>query len=242
MQGKSYLLAIFCCVRCILYPGTRVCIAAGTRGQSTNVIEKIKLELIPNSVLLDNEIKTILISNTNAIVEFENGSSIKVVTAGDSARSNRANILLVDEFRMVAKDTIDTVLKKFLTAPRFPGYLHNKKYAHLKERNKEIYLSSAYFKSHWSYEKVKDYARNMINPAKKYFVCGLPYQLSIKEGLLDEEQVADEMSEAGFNETKWSINISVLLKPIELMQKRCAAMSSANGENLSAYAYDNPVL
>ena len=73
----------------------------------------------------------------------KNGSSIKVVTASDSARSNRANILLVDEFRMVSKDTIDTVLRRFLTAPRMPGYLHKKEYAHLKERNKEIYLSSA---------------------------------------------------------------------------------------------------
>ena len=55
----------------------------------------------------------------------------------------------------------------------------------------------------------------MLDDTTKYFVCGLPYQLSIKEGLLDNNAVADEMSEAGFNETKWSINISVLLKPIE---------------------------
>lgn len=209
-QGKSWLLAVFCCVRCILYPGTKVCIASGTRGQSINVLEKIKMELMPMSPLLRNEIGTILISSTAAIVEFKNGSSIKVVTASDSARSNRANILLVDEFRMVNKDTIDTVLRRFLTAPRMPGYLHKKEYAHLKERNKEIYLSSAYFKSHWSYEKVKDYARNMLDSTKRYFVCGLPYQLSIAENLLDSEAVADEMSEAGFNETKWSMEMECI--------------------------------
>ena len=197
-QGKSWLLAVFCCVRCILYPGTKVCIASGTRGKLhyltrvlsgvrfdklNNVLEKIKMELMPMSPLLRNEIGTILISTTAATVEFKNGSSIKVVTASDSARSNRANILLVDEFRMVSKDTIDTVLRRFLTAPRMPGYLHKKEYAHLKERNKEIYLSSAYFKSHWSYEKVKDYARNMLDSTKRYFVCGLPYQLSIAENI-----------------------------------------------------------
>lgn len=209
-QGKSWLLAVFCCVRCILYPGTKVCIASGTRGQSINVLEKIKMELMPMSPLLRNEIGTILISTTAATVEFKNGSSIKVVTASDSARSNRANILLVDEFRMVSKDTIDTVLRRFLTAPRMPGYLHKKEYAHLKERNKEIYLSSAYFKSHWSYEKVKDYARNMLDSTKRYFVCGLPYQLSIAENLLDSEAVADEMSEAGFNSTRWSMEMEGL--------------------------------
>lgn len=214
-QGKSYLLAIFCCVRCILYPGTKICIASGTRGQSINVLEKVKLELVKKSPLLANEIETLAIQATNAYIDFKNGSSIKVVTASDSARSNRANILLVDEFRMVNKDTISTVLRRFLTAHRMPAYLHNPKYSHLKERNKEIYLSSAFFKSHWSFVKVKDYAKNMLNDTKRYFVCGLPYQLSIKEGLLDANQVADEMTEADFNETRWSINISVLFKLIE---------------------------
>lgn len=209
-QGKSWLLAVFCCVRCILFPGTKICIASGTRGQSINILEKIKIELLPNSPLLKNEISNLIISNTNAYVDFKNGSSIKVVTASDSARSNRANILLVDEFRMVNKDTIETVLRRFLTAPRMPGYLHDPKYAHLKERNKEVYLSSAYFKSHWSYDKVKDYAKNMLDDSKKYFVCGLPYQLSIREGLLDRDAVADEMSEAGFNETKWSMEMECL--------------------------------
>ena len=206
-QGKSWLLAVFCCVRCILYPGTKVCIASGTRGQSVTILEKIKTELEPNSPLLVNEIERLVISSTNSYVDFKNGSVIKVVTASDSARGNRANILLVDEFRMVHKDTIDTVLRKFLTAPRTPNYLHNPKYKHLKERNKEIYLSSAYFKSHWSYEKVKDYARKMLDDSKRYFTCGLPYQLSIAEGLLDRDAVADEMSEAGFSETKWSMEM-----------------------------------
>lgn len=32
--GKSFLSAIYCCARCILYPGTRICIASGTRGQA----------------------------------------------------------------------------------------------------------------------------------------------------------------------------------------------------------------
>ncbi len=206
-QGKSWLLAVFCCIRSVLYPGTKICIASGTRGQSINILEKIKIELLPNAPLLKNEIVNLLISSTNAYIDFKNGSSIKVVTASDSARSNRANILLVDEFRMVNKDTIETVLRRFLTAPRMPGYLHNPKYAHLKERNKEVYLSSAYFKSHWSYDKVKDFAKNMLDDTKRYFACGFPYQLSIEEGLLDKDAVADEMAEAGFNETKWSMEM-----------------------------------
>lgn len=48
---------------------------------------------------------------------------------------------------MVEKDVIDTVLKKFLSSPRHPLYLDNPKYAHLEERNIEIYMSSAWLEN-----------------------------------------------------------------------------------------------
>ncbi len=72
-----------------------------------------------------------------------------------------------------------------------------------------------YFKDHWSYNKTLDTFRMMLDDNKTDFVCGLPYQLSIQEGLLFPEDVESDMLESDFNEIKWSINISVLLKPIE---------------------------
>jgi len=47
--GKTFLSAVFCVIRAILYPGTKIVIASGTRGQAINVLEKIMLELKPNS-------------------------------------------------------------------------------------------------------------------------------------------------------------------------------------------------
>lgn len=32
--GKTYMSAVYCVTRCILFPGTKVCIASGTRGQA----------------------------------------------------------------------------------------------------------------------------------------------------------------------------------------------------------------
>lgn len=210
--GKTFLSAIFCCIRCILYPGTKICIASGTRGQSINVLEKIQTELRPNSPELCNEIddKQTKINATNAQIVFKNGSFIKVVTASDNARGNRANILLIDEYRMVSKDIIDTILRKFLTNPRLPGYLNNPEYKHLAERNKTLYLSSAYFKDHWSYTKAEDNCRFMLDDKRKDFVCGFPYQLAICEGLLFAEDVADQMAESDFSEVKWSMEMDAL--------------------------------
>jgi hypothetical protein len=163
-----------------------------------------------NSDNLRMEISDYSVGQNKAYIEFKNGSWIKVITASDSGRSARANVLITDEFRMVDKNIINTVLRKFLTAPRNPKYLNKKEYKHLAERNKEIYMSSCWFKSHWSFEKAKAYCANLVNDAKKYFICGLPYQISIKEGLLSREQVEDEMSEADFSEMAWDMEMGCL--------------------------------
>ncbi len=147
--GKSFLSAVFCVIRCILYPGTKICIASGTRGQGINVLDKIILELKPNSPELAAEIdeKETKINGTVAQIVFKNTSYIKVVTAADSARSNRANLLLLDEFRLISKNVIDTILRKFLTQRRMPRYSEltkeERKAEYAKETNKTMYLSSA---------------------------------------------------------------------------------------------------
>jgi hypothetical protein len=209
-QGKTWLTAIFCVVRCILYPGTKICVASKNRSQANEVLEKITTDLMVNSDNLRLEISDYSVGQNKAFIEFKNGSWIKVVTAGDSGRHARANILITDEFRMVDLNVINTVLRKFLTAPRNPKFLNKKEYKHLVERNKEIYMSSCWFKSHWSFEKAKAYCANLVNDKKRYFICGLPYQLSIKEGLLSSEQVEDEMSEADFSEMAWDMEMGCL--------------------------------
>ena len=211
--GKSYLSAIYCVARCILYPGTKVCIASGTRGQAINILEKINLELKPRSPELRAEIndKESRMNGTNAIMVFNNTSSIKVVTAGDSSRGNRAHVLLLDEFRLVSKNTVDTILSKFLTLRRMPAYSalsdEERKAEYNKEKNLTILLSSAYWKDSWAYAKCVDTLRAMINPARRQFVCGFPYQLSIKEGLLNQETVQDDMSESSFSDIKFSMEM-----------------------------------
>ncbi len=215
-MGKSFLIAIFACVRCILYPGTKVILTAGKRSQSINVLEKIQTELIPKSITLKAEIdmRASKFSGQDAKICFKNGSYIKVVTAADSARSNRANILIVDEFRMIKKDIVDTVLRKFLTSRRMPPYKDlteaERSAEYAKEPNMTEYLSSAYYKDHWSYAKTVDSFKSMLSEKSSSFVCSLPYQLSIKEGLLFPEDIQDEMMESDFNEIKFSMELGAM--------------------------------
>lgn len=214
--GKTFLSAIYCVTRCILYPGTRICVASGTRGQAILVLEKVIQELVPRSEELKSEIdwKETKINNTVGQVYFKNTSVIKVVTASDSARGNRCNVLLLDEYRLISKDVIDTILKKFLTYRRLPDYKEltkeERKAEYNKEKNLTIYLSSAYFKDHWAYTKCEDTFNAMVSGKRKQFVCGFPYQLSIQEGLLDPETVADDMADSDFSEIKWSMEMDAM--------------------------------
>lgn len=213
--GKTFLSAIYCVVRCILYPGTIVCAASGTRGQAIVILDKINQLLKPRSAELRSEIneRESKQNGTVAQIVFWNTSAIKVVTSSDSSRGNRCNVLLIDEFRLVSKDVVDTILSKFLTLRRMPVYSslseeeRNREYD--KERNIIIYLSSAYFKDHWSYVKCLDAFDAMVN-GRRQFVCGFPYQLAIKEGLLDKNRVADEMGDSDFSEVKWSMEMDAI--------------------------------
>ena len=211
---KTWLTALFCVVRCILFPGSKIVVCSSTRTQANEVLLKITDDFCQNygwgSDNLNNEISEKAVGQNKAVISFKNGSWIRVVTGSDSGRGARANILLIDEFRMLDLDVINMVLRRFLSAPRQPGYLSKPEYAHLEERNKELYMSSCWYKSHWSYEKVRAYFVNMLDDTKKYFVCSLPYQLAIKEGLLSREQVEDEMSEMDFDPIKFQIEMQSL--------------------------------
>lgn len=211
---KTWLTSLFCVCRCILFPRTKICIASGTRGQANQVLAKIDEEFLKNydwgSANLRREITNLKISATESVVEFANGSWIKVVTASDNARGHRANLLILDEFRMIDKTTIDTVLDKFLTTTRQPGYITKKAYKKMQEPNRTIYMSSAWFKDSWAFERAKAYAKAFFNDRMKYFICGLPYQVSIKEGLLMRSKVESEMAEDDFNEMSFSMEMESL--------------------------------
>lgn len=214
--GKTYISAVYCVVRSILWPGTRVCIASKTRDQAKNVVDKIMLELVPASPELRAEIdeKASKSNGTTIQIVLKNTSVIMVVTASDNSRGKRCNILLLDEFRLISKDVVDTVLRKFLTLRRMPKYNQlteeDRKREYAKEKNLTMFLSSAYFKDNWSYGKCVDTLKGMVSDRRRQFVCGFPYQLSIEEGLLDPEVVEDDMLDSDFSEVKWSMEMDAL--------------------------------
>lgn len=198
--GKTYLVAWYAVIRCILWPGSLVTVASYTWAQAVLSMKKITDDFMHKSPLLCNEIKIVLTSRDNAGIYFKNGSHIRPAVAGEGSRGVRSNLLIIDESRLVDQKIIDEILGKTKGTPRMPGYIYKPEYAHLQEPNKEIYMSSAYYSASEMFDKVKSYTALSLEPKFKYFVCALPYQLSIKEGILVRQEIKDEMNEATFNE------------------------------------------
>lgn len=203
--GKTYLVALFSCVRAILYPGSKIVCCSYTFKQGKEVILKITDDFMQKSPLLRNEIEKVSTGMNDCSIYFKNGSWIRVVVAGESSRGARSNILIIDESRLVPQKIVDTILAPMNGSPRQPAYLNKPEYAHLQEMNKIMYLSSAYFSASEMFEKVKAFTANMLNPELNYYVFDLPYMLSIKEGLLMRQQILNEMTEATFSDITFSM-------------------------------------
>ena len=207
--GKTFLTSMFCVIRCILYPGTKIVVCSGTLKQANEVILKIQDELMKMSPLLCSEIQEIKIGN-DPICRFKNDSWIKTRTSTQHARGARANLIVVDEFRLVDEKILNEVIRRFLGNERHPKYLDKRKYQHMQERNKEIYMSSAYFQSTWAYKKAQSYTVSFFDDKRKYFICGLPYQLLILENLRSRAQTEDEINEPDFDEISWLMEMECI--------------------------------
>lgn len=146
--AKSFIIALYACCMCILYPNSMVVISSGSKGQSKLIVsEKIQKELMGMSPVLRREIKKIHVGQDETIVIFQNNSSITVVCAHDRSRGWRSTILVREEFRQIKKFIDDSVLSPFQII-RQTGYLHDPyydKYKELEEEPINVYISSSWY-------------------------------------------------------------------------------------------------
>jgi hypothetical protein len=208
--SKSFMIAIFACARCTLYPNTKVIIASGVKKQSKLIItEKIEKELMQNPNLA-REIKQIKSSSNDATVIFHNGSTIEAVTSSENSRGYRGNILILEEFRMIDENILNTVLKPFLNVYRQPPFLKKEKYSHLREENIELYISSAWYSSHWMWKSMQS-ARDMMLKGKETMIFSMDYLTSLHHGLLSEKRIKKERESSNFDEISFLMEYENLM-------------------------------
>lgn len=181
--AKSFIIAIYACKEAILRPGARIVVASATKGQAKLIVsEKIQKEILPRSPLLQEEIERIRDNQNEIEVFFRNGSSIIVVPANDNARGHRATVMIYEEFRMILKNIIDTVLSPFLYVRQVPCILKYEEYSSLIEEPKEVYISSAWYKNHWMWGLMKIIVKDMLEKDSA-IIIGMDYSISLKHAI-----------------------------------------------------------
>ena len=189
--AKSFIIAVYACKEAILRPGARIVVASATKKQAKLIIsEKIKKELMPRSPLLQAEIKAIKDSQNDIEVLFHNGSSIVVVAANDNARGYRATVMIYEEFRMIAKNIIDTVLSPFLYARQL-DFLQYPEYDHLLEEPKEVYISSAWYRSHWMWQLMKIITNDMLERDSSVLIA-MDYSITLRHKIKTRNYLVKE--------------------------------------------------
>ena len=208
-SAKSFVIAIFSCAKCILYPNTKVVIASGSKKQASLIVkEKIQKELMPKSENLRREIETIKTSTNDIEVVFRNGSSIVVVVGGEGALGYRSTVLIFEEFKRIPKYIVDKVLKPFqMTRPsQFRTNEECEKYGVKYKENDEfleeavnIYISSAAPTSHWMGKLLKDtvsskYGDNSACMLATDYSIALKHAIKTRAQLIEAKRSTDPIT------------------------------------------------
>lgn len=164
-DAKSFIVALYACCRCILYPGTKFRIGSATKKQAKLIVsEKILDELCEWSPILRTEIEDWSTSENDIFVKFKNGSKITVFIANENARGLRSNDVVREEFRQIDKKIEDSVISPFQTIRNqpymlIPFYGENKL---LQEDPVDIYISSSWLDNgHWMWDIVDQAYKGM---------------------------------------------------------------------------------
>ncbi len=199
-SAKSFVIAIFSCAKCILYPNTKVVIASGSKKQASLIVkEKIQKELMPKSENLRREIETIKTSTNDIEVVFRNGSSIVVVVGGEGALGYRSTVLIFEEFKRIPKYIVDKVLKPFqMTRPsQFRTNEECEKYGVKYKENDEfleeavnIYISSAAPTSHWMGKLLKDTVNSKYGDNSACMLA-TDYSIALKHAIKTRAQLIE---------------------------------------------------
>lgn len=147
-SAKSFIIALYACCRCILYPNSLVVLSSATKGQSKLLVsEKIQKELMNLSPALRKEILKVKDNQNEVIVYFRNHSTITVVPASENGRGYRSNVIVREEFRQIKKSVDDSILSPFQIIRQTP-YMKDDFYVdipELQEETVDIYISSSWF-------------------------------------------------------------------------------------------------
>lgn len=190
--GKTWILAVFACARAVLYPNSEIVVVSSTKEQAGVIVSDKIASLRNDYPNLAREISNVVTNMNKWQVDFVNGSVIKIVASRDSSRGKRSTFTIYEEFRLIDKAVLDSVIRPFAYIRQVP-YLKNPQYEFLGEEPKEVFISSAYHKGLWWFDETKKNIKAMLKGDNAFFIA-LDYIISIRHHIKTIRQIKNEIS------------------------------------------------
>jgi len=204
-SAKSFIIAVFACAKCILFPNSKFVIASATKNQAGLIVtEKIEKELMPKSPRLAREIVKIVGNTNKTEVIFRNGSTITVVPASENALGMRSTDLIFEEFKIIKEYIVDSVLSPFLVSRHcifrgLPHYVNNKE---LIEEPTKMFISSSFRTSTWQFRMIKNFINTKFGDGTNCLLA-CDYSVSLKHGIKTMATLLDDKRK--FDPITWRI-------------------------------------
>jgi len=190
--AKTWLLAVFACAKAVLYPNSEIVVVSSTKEQAGIIVSDKITSLRDNFPNLAREISNITTNMNKWQVDFHNGSVIRVVASRDSARGKRATFIIYEEFRLIDKLVVDSIIRPFAYVRQTP-YIQMPQYEFLREEPKEVFISSAYHKGLWWFDETKKNIKAMLRGDNSGFIA-LDYLITLKHNIKTKRQIKNEIS------------------------------------------------
>ena len=218
ISHNTWTAAVYCILQAILEPKTSILVAGPTFRTARfifNHIEKICNQ--PEAQLLAQAMGAKIRRNDEFRWNINGGEIVAIPLNGEKIRGFRANILVIDEFLLMAEEMVERVLIPYLVVPKDltrrkrireredelieRGVITEKDRTKFENKAKLIALSSASYTCEYLYKKYDEYVKaiysdTMPDEGAKYFVSQLGWD-SIPVDRIDKSVIELAQSNEG---------------------------------------------
>ncbi len=202
--SKSFLSILILLIRCILYPGAKLFICSGGKEQAANIAKEKIEEIFDLFPAIKNETieKENQFGKDYVRIQFKNGSRLDVVAVRESSRGGRRHGGLMEEVLLIDGEKLNTVIIPLMNVSR---RAKNGEVDPEESLNKsQIYVTTAGFKDHYSYEKLIQLLIWQVVKPGSSFVFGGSWRIPVAHKLLDRNFVKDLKADGTFNEVSFN--------------------------------------
>lgn len=203
--SKSFLSVLILMIRCILFPGADLFSTAGGKEQAAQILQEKVEDICKKIPAFKNEIdwrrgKT-QIGKDSCRYLFKNGSRFGNVAARESSRGLRRHGGLIEECVGVDQQILQEVLIPLMNVSRrcLDGTVQEEEVLN----QSQLYITTAGYKSTFSYSKLIQTLVQMIVEPDKAFVMGGSYRIPVLMGLLPKTFLTDLKRDSTFNDASF---------------------------------------